>query len=106
MKNTKIQIPNDAMPSSQIPLKGTNSSIWERVALYQLIYSIAGLIVGVLCVVLGVVLLFYDVGLASTSWSTKFLGGENNITNAAPGIILATLGLFVILATRFSIKTK
>ena len=75
----------------------------ERLSKHQLIYSIAGLILGLVCI-LGGVALFINGVAGSTSWSAKFFGAESNITDAAPGAILFIVGLFVVFITRYVLK--
>jgi hypothetical protein len=60
-----------------------------------------GLILGIICII-GGVLLFLNGVTGSSSWTAKILGNESNLTDAAPGAILFIVGLFVIIATRYS----
>jgi hypothetical protein len=76
---------------------------WERVPLFQFLYSIAGLIVGVICVIGGIVLFLHGI-LGSSSWVGSFLGAQTKLADAAPGTILFVVGLFVIWVTRFDMQ--
>ena len=77
----------------------------ERLSKHQLIYSIAGLILGLVCI-LGGVALFINGVAGSTSWTAKILGAESQISDAAPGAVLFIVGLFIVLITRYVLKVK
>ncbi|PLY01545.1 MAG: hypothetical protein C0622_06995 [Desulfuromonas sp.] len=72
----------------------------EKLSGHQLAYSIAGLVLGVICI-LGGIALFMNGITGSTSWTAKIIGAESNISDAAPGAILFIVGLFVVLVTRY-----
>jgi len=78
-----------------------NNEIINRALRYKLIYSMTGLVLGLICII-GGILLFLNGVTGSSSWTAKILGNESNITDAAPGAILFIVGLFVIIATRYS----
>ena len=67
---------------------------------YKFIYSMTGLVLGLLCMIGGIVLFLYGVSGAS-SWSARILGSESNLTDAAPGALLFLVGLFGVIATRY-----
>jgi len=69
---------------------------------YKLIYSLAGLFLGLSCLT-GGIFLFLNGIEGSTNWVAKILGSESSITGAAPGSILFIVGLFIILITRYKI---
>lgn len=77
----------------------------ERLSKHQLIYSIAGLILGLVCI-LGGVALFINGVSGSTSWTAKILGAESQVSDAAPGAVLFIVGLFIVLITRYVLKVK
>ena len=85
------------------PLISEDPKILEKVIAFQFIYSLAGLIMGSLRLVLGTFLLYSGV-VGSTSWTANILGFESSISDAGPGLIIALIGLFIILITRFCIK--
>jgi cytochrome c biogenesis protein CcdA len=62
-------------------------------------YSLAGLVVATLCIVLGVVLFYLGVS-ASTSWSAKYFGAKFEFLDMAPGAILFAVGVLVVFITR------
>ncbi len=76
-----------------------NAVTWE----YR--YAMLGLILGLAAIIGGVVLGLHGV-TGSTSWTTKFLGLESNINDAAPGVVLFLVGLFMVFITRPKIKLE
>jgi hypothetical protein len=77
--------------------------ILERIISFQFIYSLAGLTIGSLCLVLGTFLLYSGV-VGSTSWTANILGFASELSDAGPGLVIALIGLFIIFITRFGIK--
>lgn len=88
-----------------LPKKMEDPDTWKRISLFQLIYSLCGLILGTVCILGGIVLFLHGV-TGSTSWTAKMLGAESQISDAAPGAILFLVGLFVVFVTRFTAKTR
>lgn len=76
---------------------------WNRAARYQLIYSLVGLVFGISCVIIGMVLVIRGV-TGSSSWTASFIGLQSNISDAPPGVILFVVGLFVVYVTKFDVK--
>ena len=70
---------------------------------YRFIYSMAGLVLGLLCMIGGAALFFFGI-TGAISWTTKILGSESTVANAGPGVILFIIGLFVTIATRYKVK--
>jgi len=77
----------------------------EKLSKHQLIYSVLGLVSGLLCVIVGVIL-FVNGVTGSTSWTASFLGAQSEISDTAPGGILFIVGLFVIFLTRYRLQIK
>jgi hypothetical protein len=77
----------------------------ERLSKHQLIYSVLGLVLGLSCVIGGVVLFLHGV-VGSTSWTARILGAESHISDAAPGAVLFIVGLFFVLVTRYVLKVR
>ncbi|MES2365264.1 MAG: hypothetical protein V4563_05185 [Pseudomonadota bacterium] len=75
------------------------------VARYQFIYSILGLVLGLICIAGGITLFFAGV-TGSINWTTKMGSAESSLVNGSPGIILFLVGLFVVWISRFSIMLK
>jgi hypothetical protein len=80
-----------------------DSEGWTHVPLFQFLYSTGGLIVGIICVLGGIVLFLHGV-VGSTTWIGSFIGVKSQLADAAPGTILFVVGLFVIWVTRFDIS--
>ncbi len=72
---------------------------------HQLVYSIAGLVLGLACVIGGLVLFLFGV-TGSTSWTARFLGAKSQITDAAPGAVLFIVGLFTVFFTRYVLTVR
>lgn len=77
----------------------------EKLSCYQLIYSVLGLVLGLVCVIGGIVLFLHGVA-GSTNWIAKILGAESQISDAAPGAVLFVVGLFIVWVTRFKLKIR
>ncbi|EGR0229157.1 hypothetical protein EM77_023070 [Vibrio parahaemolyticus] len=81
----------------------TDSQTQLTLARYQLIYSILGLLLGLLALASGAYLFILGI-TGETNWSLTIFGNESNIVNAAPGAILFIVGLFLVVVTRFKFK--
>lgn len=79
--------------------------LWKKATLFQIIYSMTGLILGLVCIIGGVALFFHGVAGPVSGWTVKFLGLESNISDAAPGVILFIVGFFIVLVTKFDISS-
>jgi len=88
-----------------LPPNMRDPNMWKRLSVFQLIYSLAGLILGFVCIIGGIILFLHGV-TGSISWITKALGAESKMSNAAPGAILFVVGLFIVLFTRFGGKSQ
>jgi archaellum biogenesis protein FlaJ (TadC family) len=82
-----------------------NDNLVYRVSKHQLVYSILGLILGLVCII-GGVLLFLAGVTGAMSWTAKFLGASSEIFDAAPGAVLFIVGLFVVFITRYELKSR
>jgi hypothetical protein len=76
-----------------------------KVSNHQLIYSLAGLVLGLACIIGGIILFLAGVS-GKMSWTAKFLGASSEILDAAPGAVLFIVGLFTVFVTRFRIRSK
>jgi len=79
--------------------------VMKTVSGHQLFYSLAGLALGVVCI-LGGIWLFYAGITGEISWTLSILGAESNLADAAPGGLLFVVGLFVVFVTRYTYKVK
>jgi hypothetical protein len=89
----------------EVPDEMVSPAAYKRLALFQFIYSLFGLGVGLVCVIGGIVLFLHGVA-GSTSWTAKILGAESQLSDAAPGAVLFLVGLFFVLITRYTIKVR
>jgi hypothetical protein len=68
----------------------------------KFLYSMAGLVLGLSCVIAGVVL-----GVAGASgsikWTGKLFGFSSELSNATPGAVISVVGIFLVLVTRFKV---
>src|SRR5437773_484692 len=84
---------------------GHSDSTVEKLSKHHLIYSILGLVLGLACVIGGVVLFLAGV-TGKMSWTAKFLGASSQILDAAPGAVLFIVGLFIVFVTRYKVISK
>jgi hypothetical protein len=77
----------------------------NRWVVLKFVYSIIGLVLGLVCIITGAALFFAGV-VGATSWTASLLGLQSKVTDAAPGSVLFIVGLFVVWATRFRGKTS
>ena|SRR5271157_1961610 len=64
-----------------------------------------GLIAGLICVFLGVILCIIGV-TGFINWNFAFGGINSSLTNAAPGVLLMIIGLFIIVVTNHRVTVK
>jgi hypothetical protein len=86
-----------------VPGSHDDRELYRRAAKYQFWYSVLGLLVGIICVVAGMLLLLHGIA-GHTSWTASILGAKSELNDAAPGVVFAVLGLFVIWVSRFGIS--
>jgi hypothetical protein len=77
----------------------------QTVSRHQLIYSIIGLVVGLL-MALGGVGLFLNGIAGDVSWTVNVLGLESQLSDTGPGAILFVVGLVVVFTTRYVFKVS
>ncbi len=82
-----------------------NRGVVEKSILYEAIYSVGGLILGLLCIVGGIILSILGV-TGSIDWSAEILGAESTISNAAPGAVLFIVGVAIVFLTRYKVNLK
>lgn len=81
----------------------TDPELLKRSLRQRFIYSMAGLVVGLVCIVGGMALFLNGVA-GSATWTAKIMGGDSTLSNAAPGVILFVVGLLIVLITRYKMK--
>lgn len=89
----------------ELPPNPRERHFWGRLAVLQLIYSLAGLVLGLACVVGGIVLFFHGV-VGTSSWVGQVIGAQSKLSDAAPGTVLFVVGLAVVWLTRFSVRVR
>ena len=89
--------------------KGNRDSPTERLiatAIHrEYLYGMLGLILGLSSIVGGVVLGLNGVA-GATSWTAKLLSLESQINDAAPGVVLFIVGMFMIWITKPKVQMK
>lgn len=85
--------------------KDTPVELQKELADHEYAYGKLGLIVGVLCI-LGGIVLFLNGVVGNTSWTAKALGGESKISDTAPGGLLFFAGILVVWITRPKFEHK
>ncbi|MGC9611022.1 MAG: hypothetical protein ABSE68_02265 [Minisyncoccia bacterium] len=85
------------------PQNVVDRELWRKAIRFQFIYSLAGLILGLACVIGGIILFFHGIIGPTANWTTSALG--INISDAAPGVVLFVVGLLFVWITRFSVRT-
>jgi hypothetical protein len=88
-----------------VPSTFQDPASFRQFSLYQLIYSLGGLVLGFACIIGGIVLFLHGV-TGATSWTAKILGAQSTVSDAAPGVVLFIVGLFFVVVTRFNVRVK
>ncbi len=81
---------------------GGDADLWRKASFYQLVYSLAGLGLGLVCIVGGIVLFLMGIG-GSINWVVEAEGFSSQLVNAAPGAFLFVVGVCLAWLTRFDI---
>jgi hypothetical protein len=89
----------------ELPADPRERHFWGRLAMLQLIYSLAGLVLGLACIVGGILLFFHGVS-GSSSWVGEVIGVKSKVSDAAPGTVLFVVGLAVVWLTRFAVRVR
>ena len=94
-----------AVAALELPADPRERHFWGRLAVLQLIYSLAGLVLGLACIAGGILLFFHGV-TGSSSWVGEVIGVKSNLSDAAPGTVLFVVGLAVVWLTRFAVRLR
>jgi hypothetical protein len=89
----------------ELPPDPRERHFWGRLAVLQLIYSLAGLVLGLACIIGGILLFFHGV-TGSSSWVGQFIGVQSKLSDAAPGTVLFVVGLAMVWLTRFAVRVR
>jgi len=87
-----------------VPAKQTDREFWRQASVFQFIYSVLGLVLGLACAFCGVMLFFHGIA-GSSNWAMKVIGVQSHVCDAAPGVILFVIGLFVVYVTRYGVRS-
>ncbi len=77
------------------------SNLDGEILLYKFIYSMTGLVVGVLCTILGILLAEMGGNGCPPDWATKITSNENLFS---VGVIFFVAGIIILTATRYRIR--
>jgi hypothetical protein len=86
--------------------KAVDEEVRIRVSRYQLLYSMSGLVGGIVAMVLGSALFLYGVTSPPTHWWASLIGAKSSISDAAPGAVLFVVRLFLVWITRFEVRVR
>ena len=89
----------------ELPAAPRERHFWGQLAVLQLIYSLAGLLLGLACIVGGILLFFHGVA-GSSSWVGQFIGLQSKLSDAAPGTVLFVVGVVIVWLTRFAVRVR
>jgi hypothetical protein len=89
----------------ELPPNPRERQFWARLARFQLIYSLAGLLFGLTCIAGGIGLALHGV-VGTSSWVGDFIGVQSKLSDAAPGTVLFIVGLAVVWLTRFTVRVR
>jgi len=98
------RLPGLARSSLRLPVN-LDEEIWRLALRYAFIYSMAGLVLGLACLLGGIALFLHGVA-GKTSWVASVLGLHSSVTDAAPGTLLFIVGLIAVFVTRYNVKTE
>ena len=85
----------------EVPAEAVDKEFWQRVLLYQFLYSLSGLASGLVSL-LGGVLLFLNGIVGEGKWTADFFGVT--ISDAAPGIVLFVVGVSLAQLSKFTVR--
>ena len=85
--------------------KSESARIVSQAVTGEYIYGILGLIIGLAAIMSGVALCVHGV-VGSTSWTADLLSLKSELNDAAPGVVLFVVGLFIVIFTKPKVKLK
>jgi hypothetical protein len=104
----KLVAPTPSKPVAMaVQVKGVDKIevLAGRAVVFEYIYGVLGLLIGVTAVILGAVMCLNGV-VGNTSWTMKVLGAESQINDALPGVIFALIGFFLVRVTKPQVRLK
>jgi hypothetical protein len=97
--------PGTAKPKTAKPQDSASAELIRKGIVLEYVYGILGLVLGLAAIIGGVVLGINGVA-GSTSWTAKLFSLESQINDAAPGVVLFIVGLFMIIATKPKVRLR
>lgn len=79
-----------------------NPDLAKQAVQAQYKISVLGMVLGLLCIIGGLGLLFWGVS-GNVSWSVKVFGFDSKLADAAPGVVLFIVGALIIYFSRFEV---
>jgi hypothetical protein len=86
-----------------ISARSHSETVIRGAVLGEYIYAIIGQVLGFSTVIGGIILALHGVS-GHTSWTAKLFGFESSINDAAPGVVLFIVGIFLVFITRPKVK--
>ncbi len=86
----------------EVPAESVDKDLWNLALRYQFLYSLAGLIAGLACVLCGIFLFWNGIDGVGSSWTADAFGLK--ISDAAPGVVLFFVGLALAQLTKFTVR--
>ncbi len=93
-----------ALRSTEVPERSP-PEFWARALRFQFLYSLSGLLLGTVCMLLGTLLFLFGL-TGDTTWTASMMGFDSKLTDAAPGTVLFVVGLFVVVLTRYVVRIR
>lgn len=88
----------------EIPNEEWNSATTRSLAVWQGVYSLAGLLAGLSVMCFGAWLVTQQLTNGQTDWSIDAAGFHFKLSTTVPGIVVAMVGLGTVIVTRFKVK--
>jgi hypothetical protein len=89
----------------EVPREMNDPGVWKRALSLGFMYAALGLVLGLVCILSGVVLFFHGIS-GAVSWTASAFGLKSSLSDAPAGVVLFVVGLFVVVATRFRVVAK
>jgi hypothetical protein len=108
-KTPRVRIAGAGVGSSggdqgAVDIQGSVSDhVIVQLSRFQFMYSLIGMILGVICMIGGIVLCLASVG-GATDWSIKILQFNSKLAKAAPGVMLFVAGVVITYVTSFRVR--
>jgi len=102
--NFRTRRPNKSVPVARTVESASHSAeILKQAVKGEYRYGILGLVLGLATIIGGTILALHGV-VGHTSWTAKLIGFESQVNDAAPGVVLFIIGVFLVYITKPRIK--